>query len=591
MIADAFMIVGDLLLTQAFQVGVLFVPIACACLALRRASAHWRYVLWLVLLVKCLTPPVVTVPLTVLPDGSTLPAGETVLAGPTSERTAASAPRIVAPAPQSATYDPIPAMDHVSSDEPGNATSLAGQADAPAAGTDPVQTERGWATGQWLTLAWLVASGGFLLFALFRACRIHRRLRASRRPASTDLHSLAAKLATQLGSKAAIRLWMLDEPTQPFVWGLMRGAIYLPADFGQDASAGDHRAILMHEVAHVVRCDAAVNALQVLAQGIFLFHPLVWWTNRNIRREREKCCDEAAVAALGTDPNQYGAALVDVLAAKGRSARPAPSLAVAGPVKRIEERIRTIMKPNKTFHRKPTRTALLTALLLAALSLPTALVLRARAISVAPVPAQFQPFLGLWRGTAVDKEHEGRSSDPLTIELTVSDKGKLRTQAYGPFVKEGYQELTNVRVSIRHILFEVVHRTGARMLVMLEPSDSRLVGEAFPISSREDACEIVLEQVDPEPDKPDSRAAGRAIIDIEVEALIDGFSEFRLFPGGHVLAEHCLREAWSSRRKKGVNVGQWEEMDAEVEPGRQGSRPGRVGPVRDVHRQSTPFSV
>ena len=134
----------------------------------------------------------------------------------------------------------------------------------------------------------------------------------------------------------------------------------------------------MHELAHVARWDAAVNALQIIAQGIFFFHPLLWVANRRIRQEREKCCDETAVAALDATPRQYGAAIIKAIVNGRQSRRPLPSLAVAGPVKNIEERIRIIMKPNRTFRKHPTWASIVTVLLLAVLVVPTALTLAVR---------------------------------------------------------------------------------------------------------------------------------------------------------------------------------------------------------------------
>jgi hypothetical protein len=55
------------------------------------------------------------------------------------------------------------------------------------------------------------------------------------------------------------------------------------------------------------------------------------------------------------------------------------SLAVAGPVRNIEERIKTIMNPRKRFHRGPSWLAVSSVLLLAALAAPSAFVLTARA--------------------------------------------------------------------------------------------------------------------------------------------------------------------------------------------------------------------
>jgi len=56
------------LATQSWQIAVLTVAVAAASFALRRHSAHVRYLLWLIVLAKCLVPPVYVVPLQVLPQ-------------------------------------------------------------------------------------------------------------------------------------------------------------------------------------------------------------------------------------------------------------------------------------------------------------------------------------------------------------------------------------------------------------------------------------------------------------------------------------------------------------------------------------------
>jgi cytohesin len=130
---------------------------------------------------------------------------------------------------------------------------------------------------------------------------------------------------------------------------------------------------------HILRFDAAVNILQILAQAVFWFHPFVWWANRKIRAEREKCCDEMAIARLGAKAKDYSDAIVNILISEHESTRPVPSLAVAGPVKNIEERIKTMLKPGKKFYKRPSLIAATFVFLLALLTVPTALVLTARA--------------------------------------------------------------------------------------------------------------------------------------------------------------------------------------------------------------------
>jgi len=52
-----------------------------------------------------------------------------------------------------------------------------------------------------------------------------------------------------------------------------------------------------------------------------------------------------------------------------------PTLAVAGPVKNIEDRIKTIMQPGKRFFRRPSMIALLIVGILAAFIIPTTIAL------------------------------------------------------------------------------------------------------------------------------------------------------------------------------------------------------------------------
>ncbi|MGB2823096.1 MAG: M56 family metallopeptidase [Phycisphaerae bacterium] len=353
---------SGLLLQQGWQIAAVFAVVAVACRLLRKASAHWRYLLWLIVLAKCLVPPLVTVPLAVLPAEQ----------APEVPGQAATANATLAPA----------SNDGAAPDSPvDRRAGVPDEAIAPPAGASAAgDTARAGLTArQAVAAGWIVGAGAFLLFCLFKACRINRRIRRTCRPASCYLQSEAADVSRRLGLGRAARLYLVDGPARPFVWGLVRGSIFLPTDFGEVTTAEQRRAVLGHELAHIARWDALINTVQTIAQGIFFFHPLVWWANREIRREREKCCDEMAVAALGSPPGRYSSAIVEALAIKRQETEALSSLAVAGPVRAIEERIRTIMRPNRTFHKRPTWAALGAAVMLAVVIVPTGLVLTAGA--------------------------------------------------------------------------------------------------------------------------------------------------------------------------------------------------------------------
>jgi len=194
-----------------------------------------------------------------------------------------------------------------------------------------------------------------------------------------ELHQAFQELFAGFKVKNSPKVYLSKDIGQPFVWGLFRGSIYLPMDSIPLDGAQHCRTVVAHELSHIARFDAGVNMLQVLAQAVFWFHPLVWWANRRIRQEREKCCDEMAVAQLSMPPEHYTGAIVEILAAERRSAHPVPSLAIVGSLRDIEERIRTMMRPGRNFHKHPSVIAATIVLLLAIVAVPTTLVLTARA--------------------------------------------------------------------------------------------------------------------------------------------------------------------------------------------------------------------
>src|SRR4030095_8597368 len=84
--------------------------------------------------------------------------------------------------------------------------------------------------------------------------------------------------------------------SMPLTFGLLQSRVLLPSD----ADAWPHerrRAVLMHELSHVERHDCLTQALAQLACALYWFHPLVWLAAHRMRVERERACDDRALAA------------------------------------------------------------------------------------------------------------------------------------------------------------------------------------------------------------------------------------------------------------------------------------------------------
>ena len=80
---------------------------------------------------------------------------------------------------------------------------------------------------------------------------------------------------------------------------MIKPVILLPAAFVNGVKRAEVEAILAHELAHIKRYDCLVNFCQMLVEAILFFNPALWWVSRQIRIEREACCDAASVAITG----------------------------------------------------------------------------------------------------------------------------------------------------------------------------------------------------------------------------------------------------------------------------------------------------
>lgn len=88
-----------------------------------------------------------------------------------------------------------------------------------------------------------------------------------------------------------------DRVSTPFVCGLLRPRIYLPASL----PAEDRHYVLLHERAHLHRRDHWTKPLAYLALCLHWFNPLLWLAYRLFCRDVEAACDQAVIRPLGRE--------------------------------------------------------------------------------------------------------------------------------------------------------------------------------------------------------------------------------------------------------------------------------------------------
>jgi len=156
-----------------------------------------------------------------------------------------------------------------------------------------------WALGALLQQARLVAQ-----WVLAR-----RLARRGTLPLPASLADAARDLARRLGIPRPVRVVQSSFARVPAAVGWLRPVVLVPTYALTGLSPLELRAVLAHELAHVRRCDALVNLLQVVAESFLFFHPAVWWLSGRVRTEREYCCDDQALRLVG-GPFELARALV-----------------------------------------------------------------------------------------------------------------------------------------------------------------------------------------------------------------------------------------------------------------------------------------
>jgi len=209
--------ISEYIWQQSWQIGLLIGIVALVNLALRKRSAHLRYMLWLMVLAKCLLPPLLSVSLAWLPTKNALRpvayANEGVLQIHDDH-----AP-VVAPPESSMLATPTPTQIH---------------------------RFRAIVRQHWLVLAWAIAALMFYMIVLVRTMRIIHYLRSHRKPVSGPVLKDLQDISRRYGLRDHPRAWFIDPTQQPFVWGWFKGEIYLPGDFDEITSVQHRQAILAH---------------------------------------------------------------------------------------------------------------------------------------------------------------------------------------------------------------------------------------------------------------------------------------------------------------------------------------------------------
>ena len=118
-----------------------------------------------------------------------------------------------------------------------------------------------------LPLAWICGGAWVLGWTAVVQWRFSRRVGRAPICADQRLVGLWTACCGQIGLRRTIPIVRCDELQQPALMGLVRAKLLLPTHVS-DLDDDQIRMIMLHELAHVRRCDIAINWMLVVIRAI-----------------------------------------------------------------------------------------------------------------------------------------------------------------------------------------------------------------------------------------------------------------------------------------------------------------------------------
>ena len=310
-----------------------------------------------------------------------------------------------------------------------------------------------------------------------------RWLRNARCAISSQLVDSVARLSSAIGLKSTRRVFVSSRIREAMVVGILRPMVLLPAAWIAEMPPEILEAVIAHELAHIRRRDLWATFFQRLVETLFFYHPAVWWISRRVSSEREKCCDELAVAATGQRVT-YAKALEQAAAIRLVPTEPVCGAAFGGRKMAILDRVGHILGMSATGKTQRARwwpVGLLVLLLFAAtyrIAFQTPLpilnearaeqieVVDAKAIAAKPATDGIRPLdllnieaLNTWKDVPINGTYLVEIDGQVSLGPAygrVNVKGLSAEEAEGPIEKKLAETLEKPKVSVTragHVTF------------------------------------------------------------------------------------------------------------------------------------------
>lgn len=169
--------------------------------------------------------------------------------------------------------------------------------------------------------AWLTGTVLCLCGVAVRVWTFHRCLKLCS-PAQ-ELQQEVEDLAKRIGLRRSPTVLIVPGRVAPMLWTFgARSRLIFPSALLGRLDRAARATLLLHELSHLRRGDHRIRWLEVLATAFYWWLPIVWWVRRRLHEVEEECCDGFVLSELpGAREIYANALLIAVADVPGRTSR------------------------------------------------------------------------------------------------------------------------------------------------------------------------------------------------------------------------------------------------------------------------------
>lgn len=176
----------------------------------------------------------------------------------------------------------------------------------------------------------------------------YRRLTKALAPTSRKAEPEDEAFFRSLYPKTRVTLWQSPHIHTPFLYGVVRPRILLPAGAFLQSGRGELlENVIRHEMTHEARKDLLWKWLAVLGTSIHWFNPVFLFFRRELDQSCELACDEQVIRNMNAaQKKKYGETLLELAAGKTEAYAPITT-SFCGEKEKLWERLEGILKSTK----------------------------------------------------------------------------------------------------------------------------------------------------------------------------------------------------------------------------------------------------